>query len=296
MTFLEIEKADMTLSVINDRVGIPVQFGQTEISTLTRNSDQVDGPTKMADFSNQHLGYPTSVLDRPVVTTFDREIQDLINDRSGFLPYQVNYLATLITNPVENTTTSNFISKNSSLTVAIGAEVPMRLAIGELVMSDTIEFAGLPFSDGIEFFTIRANIHNAFPLDAAVYLYLMDENYQIIDSIWARRMPSPEKRPLEIIGGKIHPTTDPADPMYGRVEKPSVAQLEIPLDRDQIENLAKTRHFWIKGILSTSDWESESLISIFENSDTEGFLRVMIGCRIIISGKFMDNLDFDFNR
>ena len=275
MDLLEIETANMTLTVTNG-LGIPVLL-DAEISTLTRNPSN---PIKTFD-TIVPVGHSLNPL-TPVTASFQAEIQDLINDNLGQLPYRMEYSATVTTNPDDDQTVQNFVSKNSFVKVGIGAEVPMRLRVEGLVVSDTIAFAGLPFSEGIEFLTIRANLHNGFPLDAAIFLYLLDSDYQIIDSIWAIRGPNEtEKKPLGIVGAVVNPIT-------GHVDNPSISQLEIPLNRNQIESLVETRYFKIKGILSTSDHEN-NLINIFSDSGKEGFLHIMIGCRLRISGRFISS-------
>jgi hypothetical protein len=277
MDLLEVERANMSLTATNG-LGLPVLL-DAKISTLTRNPEN---PIKTLHLDNKHLDAPSNPHIPPVTTTFDEEIQDLINDNLGQLPYRLTYSATITTNPDDDQSIQNFVSKNSFIKMEIAAEVPMRLRVGGLVVSDTIPFAGFPIGGDfeIESLTIRVNLHNAFPLDAAVYLYLLDNRYQIIDSIWAIRRPEMEKRPLEIVGA-------PVDPVTGHVIRPEVAQLEIPLSKGQIENLMETQYFKIKGVLNTSDHET-GMINIFQNSDTEGFLRVMIGCRVRFSGNFLN--------
>ena len=261
---LEIDQANMNLTVTNG-FGVPVLM-DAEISTLTRNPET---PIKSLDLSNKRLD-PQIPFASPIPTTFQEEIQDLINDNSGFLPYRLNYSATITTNPQHPTVVQNFISKNSFVKVDIGAEVPLKLSVGGLQFSDTIKFAGLPFTDGIEFFIIKANIHNAFPLDATVSLYFLDSNKQIIDSVDIEK----------VEGGVVDAT--------GHVAHPTVSRNTIELSKSQIENLVNTRYFKINGILNTSDHENQ-MIGIFQDSDTEGFLRVLIGCRIRVSGKLIDS-------
>jgi hypothetical protein len=272
---LEIEKADMTFSVTNG-LGFPIKL-EADVSTLTHNPSN---PQKTFNISEE-LSYPRNPYEQPITETFRDTIQHLINDNSGYLPYKVEYSAKITINPNNNPTIPNFFSRNAFVQGTVGAEIPMKLRVGGLVVSDTINFGGLPISGGIEFFAIRANLHNAFPMDVTVYLYLMDEDYQIIDSIFARRIPDMEKRPIEITAAPVGSD--------GRVTHPAISQLEIPLEGKQIENLQHTKYFRIKGILNTSDWESTT-IGVFEDSN-EGYLKVMLGARIIVSGKLIDSLD-----
>jgi hypothetical protein len=171
----------------------------------------------------------------------------------------------------------NFISKNSPVDVAVSVEIPMQLRVAGLTVTDTINFAGLPFTDGIEHFTIKANIHNAFPLGAAVFLHFLDSTQQIIDSV----------KISDIAGAQVQ-----VDSLTGNVTKtePTISQIEINLSKDQIESLVDTRYFLVKGILNTSDHDKAGVfVSIYENGETEGFLRVMIGCRLKASGKLISS-------
>jgi len=264
MDLLEIEHAEMQVRVTN-AFGIPIALN-ADIETLRRNP-----PNARMEINDERLDFPTNILAPPIVSPpFQMEIQNLINDNLGNLPYRVQYSATLTLNPDNNPMQQNFASRNSFVRVEAGVEIPMRLRIGGLVVSDTIDFAGLPFPDGIISFSIRANLHNAFPIDVAVSLFLLDGNFQIIDSIWALTPDDTEKRPLTVPGGRVE---------NGRVVEPRIAQMQVPLSNSQIENLRNTRHIKIVGVLNTSDHETE-LVNIFENSDTEGFLRVMIGARV----------------
>jgi len=264
MDLLEIERADMQIRVTN-AFGIPIALS-ADISTLRRNP-----PNVTMTLDNVPLESPANIFAEPVVSPpFQMQIQDLINDNLGNLPYRVQYSTRLRLNPGNNPMVQNFASRNSFVRVEAGIEVPMRLRVGGLVVSDTIEFGGLPFPDGIISLAMRANLHNAFPIDVAVSLFLLDGNFQIVDSIWAITPGETEKRPLTIPGGRVE---------NGHVVEPRIAQMEVPLSIGQIDNLRNTRFIKIVGVLNTSDHETQ-LINIFENSQNEGFLRVMIGARI----------------
>ena len=265
MELLEVKNADMKLTITNSKVGIPV-FVDAEISTLTHDPAN---PKRTLEIS-ENIEHPISLLAPPTVSTFRKEIQDLINTNAGGLPYRMEYSVGLTTNPDNNRSIMNFIARNSLIRMAASVEIPMQLRVGGLTVLDTINFPGLPSADGVELFVIKANIHNAFPLDAMVFLYFLNENNQIIDSL----------RISDIKGA-------PVDPINGHVLRPSVGQIDITLNEIQIRHLVNTRHFKIKGILNTTDVDQGTFVSIFENSASEGFLKVMIGCRIKASAKLV---------
>ena len=269
MDMLEIESAEMILSVTNG-FGLPVEL-DAQVSTFTHNPDN---PIKTLSIDQQPLGYPQSMLEQPVTTVFHENFEELINDNLGRLPYQVRYSMAVTTNPDDDPTIQNFVSRNSFMKVSVGAEIPMRLAVAGLVVADTIAFAGLPYSEGIDEFTIRANILNGFPLEADVFLYFLNEMYEVVDSVEI----------ASIAAGEL----DPEDPGAKHVTRPMPSQTTIILDHSKVRNLVDTRYFLIKGVLSTAN---QDIISVYEDSAEEGFLLVKIGCRIKISGKFISSFD-----
>jgi hypothetical protein len=265
---LEVKNADMIFSIANG-FGVPIR-ANAAISLFTDNSVESETFSPL-------LGQPASPVAPPVDTTLQKNIQSLslISDNSGKLSYQMQYSTVRITmNPpgAPPPTSLNFLSKNSFVKMGIGIEIPLQLRLAGLTVSDTVNFAGLPFTDGIEFFTIKANVHNAFPLEAAVSLHFLDSLGAVIDSV----------KITDIEGALVHPSN-------GNVVEPSFTPIEINLSESQIKNLVVTRQFLIKGILNTSDYKSGVMVNIYENSETEGYLRVMIGCRLKASGKLISS-------
>jgi aspartate 1-decarboxylase len=272
MDLLEIDKADVILTVTSE-LGVPILISG-EISTLTHNPER---PVKTL-LLDDRVNPPQTPFAPPAVFTKPMDIKDLINDNLGKLPYQVVYSIAATTNPnPEDANLMNFLSKNSLLKMAVNVEIPLKLRVGGLTISDTISFGGLPFSEGVESFTIKANMHNAFPLDAAVFLHFLDSNKRAIDSV----------NISTIAGGHV---------VGGRVTRPTVSQIDINLSSTQIKNLVNTRYFRITGVINTSNAHEEQMIGIYEDSGDEGFLRVMLGCRIRISGGILDNFRDLFNQ
>jgi hypothetical protein len=182
---------------------------------------------------------------------------------------------TLTTNPYNQRNLMNFLSTSTLLRVAVSAEIPLKLNVNNLTVIDTVSFAGLPFAEGIKQFTIRANVHNGFPLDASVFLHFLNENKGFLDSL----------KLVDVPGGIVGPD--------GRVAQASISQPEINLSEEQIRHLVDTRYFKIAGIVSTSGNDN---IGIYETGENEGFLRVMIGCRLRASGGIIEAIQDFFNQ
>jgi hypothetical protein len=252
--------------VTTSNVGLPVQLDAV-LTTHTHNPIQPN-PSRIT----LPLDPPLTPFAPPVTTWDTLEIQDLINDHLQGLPYRVGYDVMAIANPKADPTIPNFFSRDAFIKTAVSAEIPMRLRVKQLSISDTISFAGLPFSDGVESFMIKANLHNAFPMDAEVFLYLLNAEYQVIDSV----------KISKIAAAKVNPATM-------RVIESTHSLVDISLTEQQVKHLVDTRFFLIKGVMNTSN-NGETLVGIYENSETEGFLKVLLGCRLRVSGNILDTI------
>ncbi|MDR1951114.1 MAG: hypothetical protein LBP96_02660, partial [Bacteroidales bacterium] len=138
LEILSLDTADMKLTITNG-LGIPVSM-DARIATLTRNKSGQSGTPQVLEFENRRLTSPQNPFDDPTDTTFQEGIQHLVDVNAGFMPYRVEYSAKITTNPDADPTTRNFVSKRSFINVDIGAEIPMRLRVGGLQLSDTIAF------------------------------------------------------------------------------------------------------------------------------------------------------------
>jgi len=265
MDFIEVEKAYMNLSVTNNS-GLPIEL-DAELSTLTHAPDIRTFDTIVS------LNHPQNLLASPITATFQQEIQELINDNSGYLPYEMQYSVKVTTNPSSTNPLSvmNFLSENSFIKMNVGVEIPMKLNVKGFTVADTVAFAGIPFSGDIEAFTIRANIHNAFPIGAAVFLYFLNEDYQVMDSV----------KLTDIAAALVNSAT-------GQVIDRKISQIDTDLSRTQITHLETTRYFRIAGVLDTDG--EDTMVGIYEDSEKEGFLKVMIGCRIKASRQTLDDI------
>ena len=266
MDELEVQKAYLSLGFTNG-IGLPIELNAS-ISTQTTN-DQ-----KEWNFS-EVLDYPKSSTAQPTDSTYLEEFQELINDNLGNLPQRVNYNVSVETNPytdINDRSIVNFFKRDARVRINVGADIPMRMRVKNLTIADTLPFAGLPFADGVDFFVMKANVHNAFPMSAGLALYFLDENQRAIDSI--------NFDPIHAapVGSDYH------------VIEPAIVQMEEILSRRQIENLVKTRYFKIQGVMSTSD-EGKTLVGIYENSEKEGYLKVMLGCRLKANNKIMSSFE-----
>lgn len=267
MEELEVLKADMKLNISN-AIGVPLELN-ANVTTYTQKTE------KTMSVSEQ-IGCPRNPFDLPVDSVFEEEFQELINNDLGDLPTKVGFNVEVMTNPYtdpNDLSSLNFFKQGAVMKFSVGADIPLRLRTKKLTITDTMTFAGLPVaSEGVEFFTIKANIHNAFPMDAIITLYFLDKNMQKTDSVTFDRI-----------------AAAPVNPVDFHVVEPAVTQVNVLLSQQQIEHLTDTRFFLIKGVMNTSD-QGSKIVGIYENSEKEGYLKVMLGCRIKANGKIISSL------
>lgn len=77
---------------------------------------------------------------------------------------------------------ANFALDTSRLDVVFGLKIPLYFTLSDYEIRDTIELDSSIF-ENLERATIRVNIENEFPLEGMVGIYIVDENYLVMDSL-----------------------------------------------------------------------------------------------------------------
>lgn len=77
---------------------------------------------------------------------------------------------------------ANYASDTSKMDVTFGLKVPLYFSLSDYEIRDTVELDSSMF-EHVESATIRANVENEFPLEGRVGIYIVDENYVVLDSL-----------------------------------------------------------------------------------------------------------------
>ncbi len=106
------------------------------------------------------------------------------------MPDQIGYSLQLVLNPGETHpplgTGTDFIYYESGLEASMDLEIPLNLIANDLTLVDTLGFSlqesnqSKRIKDG----TLNLIVDNGFPFEADIQLYMLDENNQIIDSLF----------------------------------------------------------------------------------------------------------------
>jgi hypothetical protein len=137
------------------------------------------------------------------------------------------------------TSGTNFCSSDAELKVRMSVEVPLIGHASDIVISDTtdIDLGDVKDSD-IESATLKINATNGIPLNATLQIFMLTENFQLIDVLLANDQ--------EVVKGA---TTDAT----GTPVSPGVLNEEIIISKDKINKLLQAKKLIISSRLQTAD-------------------------------------------
>lgn len=186
---LQIEDVRFDLSIENP-IGMDAQVYINDLSSINTHT----GTT--VSLANENVGVPINInrasegAGRIIQTnksvelnTSNSNIKDMIEN----IPDKFGYSLQLITNPLENISGSNdFIYADSLLKVFLNMEVPLSMVASNLTLSDTVDFSlsgNNEDEQAIKSGTLTALVDNGFPFEAALQIYMLDDNNMIVDSL-----------------------------------------------------------------------------------------------------------------
>lgn len=172
-----------------------------------------------------------------------------IVDLIELMPDKMSYAIDLFINPLGNTSGANdFIDAARPFTAKLNLKIPLDLSMSAFVLDDTVSFSYTETEQSarVKKGTVHVFTDNGFPFDAALQLYLLDENGIQLDSLFSTASvikPGKLDDQLNVIeNGKAHLT------------------LEMPENR--IELLNRTKRIRIRAIMNTAG--SPSLVKIYD--------------------------------
>lgn len=156
-------EADMTISAYNDQSNLSLTGIASPLTINAPDYSQI-GQTALTEVN---------------LTRDNSNIADIFN----LNPTGIAYAMQIETNPAGNTGSMNFINSDSKIDVTMDVNVPMYGSVNGFSIEDTLDLA----VDSIGFLqsaTLRTIIENEFPVDVDVQLYFVDENFNVLDSLF----------------------------------------------------------------------------------------------------------------
>ena len=243
----EIRFADPKIKLFFlNSVGVPLGIYFRRIDAIDGNNAgyQLTGPGIPSETSPKIIGYPS--LSQAGQTISDSLVFDSNNSNlSDFLattPDSVTISASAEITSLLPPGTS-FIKHDSRYKVSAVIELPLWGRADFLILLDTIEFddlsSALPPPEEVERLIVRTSITNSFPVTVYPQIYMLDENYMMLDSLFTGTQ-------------KIEGATDTNGD--GRADPHKQTPIDIDLPRTKIDNLLNSRYLLAKGRIMTSDF------------------------------------------
>ena len=175
---VDIIIADPRISLtLTNSFGIPLGIDFSEITALkdggslglTGLSDPfvINAPSSLGDSAQTDININNSTTN--------------ISELLSFKPAQLVFGLSGSTNP--NGTTTNFLSGESGVGISLAVDIPVYLGVSGFEYRDTLEFPEEVFDNVVEA-NMKTIITNELPVDINVQAYFLDENYEVIDSLY----------------------------------------------------------------------------------------------------------------
>ena len=132
----------------------------------------------------------------------------------------------------------NFVLDDVGMDVDFKLELPLFGSAKNFKLQDTLEFS-LDSPDQLLSLMLRSNIKNGFPLDLEMQVYLVDENYNIIDSLLKNDR-------IIVASAQVNNATS-------KVDAPTTKQTDIVFSDEMMSKLSQVRYLLVTGMVSTTD-------------------------------------------
>jgi len=164
-----------------------ITFNQFEVDNSDDNSPPV---TPGNDQNGNNIVGSSYIINRaslnngelPITPTYTNISFNAAN-MIEIMPNEATIGATIILNPNGQQTTEDFIYTEFAVNAFLNAEVPLSFIANNLTISGTIS-ADLSSNEEIEIDELYITLKNGFPLSAKIDIILMDEYYNVIDTLF----------------------------------------------------------------------------------------------------------------
>lgn len=238
---LDLSQVDVDVDVTNG-MGAEGRVMIYNLSSVNHRTQQTVSLSNAALINNPvFIQRATDFPYTPSVTNFhldnsNSNIKNLIEN----LPDEVNYQLDVFVNPNGNTSNYNdFAYNNGTMAVDLNLNVPLSLMADQLTLVDTMDVSipqnvpGKPtILDGV--FNLIAD--NGFPLDASVQVYMMNDQFQLIDSLFTQNQIMSAAN-LDV---------------NCKVSSALQSVMSVPVDENKMEKIKPASHAIVKVSFSTS--------------------------------------------
>jgi len=213
-------------------------------NTSQNNEINLQGSVLNTPFTIQKPSDPQSLqVDvQPAITSFTiNHNNSNINDLVSILPDLISYKFSLKMNENVNlpspSNANDFLYNGDKINLKLTAEVPLSFSTNKLVLFDTVESSiGKIDLSSINDGNLILNVKNFFPININLYIYALDSNKVLIDSL--------HNSPINIAAGIVNSVTL-------KVQQPSISRNILPFNNYKLQKILKAKYFAFKAIFNT---------------------------------------------
>lgn len=181
---MEFTDPSILIGVING-FGFPVgaRFNKMTLNTVGNNTLELQAQQLQDGIT---FNYPTlEEVGQTKYSSFsfdnsNSNLAELFQNRVNKVTYDVDALA----NPDDIPNFIGFMTSESFYTVQLKVDVPMNLIIKDLVIQDTLEFNITEKNEYVDSLELKMVLENSYPIDILAQGYLMNDNNEIVDSVF----------------------------------------------------------------------------------------------------------------
>jgi hypothetical protein len=259
--------------ILSNSLGVPVSLQLTDTRTFNSDHGYVDLNLD-ASVIPHIIPYPKLELNQVGISvhttlTIDNTNSNIVN-AVNIAPQLLYYTVSATTNP-DGKTVKNFALDTSRLNLDMEIELPMELRASNYELSDTMDFdlSGI-FADYsvVNKLAINASFTNYIPFDLGVQLFLTDENYHIVDTLFTQ-----DQQPI-IESGQLS---------NGKVTSPKNKLTQVIYNSNDAKRLENVKYAILKGNISTAGTGYVKFYSYYK-------LNVALGVQVDLQITSLDQL------
>lgn len=233
------------------------EFG-AEFSSSLSNIKSINGPSVVPLSTQQLSNININRASKSGNTVFPSvKTVSLVTGNSNIvsflsnLPDRLTYQGNVKVNPLGNLSGYNdFAFYGTGINVLADINIPLRFRANyfKLVSHTKIDFSNVKQLDNVNYGRFIISASNGYPFSSKLQAYLLDENDAVIDSLLINGSNT-------ISGGQLN--------NQNRVVLPSKSSIEMPLDKDIINNLKRSKNIRIESYFIMPP--SPPDVTIYEN-------------------------------
>ena len=172
-------------------------------------------------------------------TKDNSNVREIFEDRIAKFNYNIDAIA----NPSDDPDFLGYMTSDSYYAVQLNVEVPLNLSVNQLKVTDTLDI-NLPDNEVsyIDTAELKLIVENNFPIDVTTQLYLMNDQDEVIDSIF-------DKGPIFLAGGTYDGTETLSD-----VDKQTYF---IDFSANKLANLKETKRLLVQPTFQSTQGDGE---------------------------------------